>query len=118
LRCSAILPLALAFKSGYLGGPVFPTLFAATMVALALHVLFSSVPLSILVLCVESAAVGLLLGAPLTAILLVAVVGTYNPYSIALMCLSTAVSMFVGAGFRQLMAQYSARKAVAPAQEE
>jgi H+/Cl- antiporter ClcA len=100
-----ILLLALSFKSGYLGGPIFPTLFAATMVALALHLIFPIIPVSILVLCIESAAVGLLLGAPLTAILLVAVVGTYNPYSIALMCLSTAMAMFVGAGFKRLMSQ-------------
>ena len=105
-----ILLLALSFKSGYLGGPIFPTLFASTMVALALSLIFPAVPVSILVLCIESAAVGLLLGAPLTAILLVAVVGTYNPYSIALMCLSTAMAMFVGAGFKRLMAQRAAGK--------
>jgi hypothetical protein len=45
-------------------------------------------------------------------------VGTYNPYSIAVMCLSTAVPMFVGAGFKRLMAERAARKAVASAQEE
>jgi H+/Cl- antiporter ClcA len=112
-----ILLLALSFKSGYLGGPIFPTLFASTMVALALSLIFPTVPISILVLCIESAAVGLLLGAPLTAILLVAVVGTYNPYSIALMCLSTAMAMFVGAGFKRLMAQRAAGKAAAPAKE-
>jgi len=111
-----ILLLALSFKSGYLGGPIFPTLFASTMVALALHLLFPIIPVSILVLCIESAAVGLLLGAPLTAILLVAVVGTYNPYSIALMCLSTAVAMFVGAGFKRLMSQRATGEA-APAEE-
>ena len=111
-----ILLLALSFKSGYLGGPIFPTLFAATMVALALHLMFPIIPVSILVLCIESAAVGLLLGAPLTAILLVAVVGTYNPYSIALMCLSTAMAMFVGAGFKRLMSQRATGEA-APAEE-
>jgi len=111
-----ILLLALSFKSGYLGGPIFPTLFASTMVALALHLLFPIIPVSILVLCIESAAVGLLLGAPLTAILLVAVVGTYNPYSIALMCLSTSVAMFVGAGFKRLMSQRATGDA-APAEE-
>jgi H+/Cl- antiporter ClcA len=105
-----ILLLALSFKSEYLGGPIFPTLFASTMVALALNLMFPTVPVSILVLCIESAAVGLLLGAPLTAILLVAVVGTYNPYSLALMCLSTATAMFVGAGFKRLMAQRAAAK--------
>jgi len=112
-----ILLLALSFKSGYLGGPIFPTLFASTMVALALNLMFPTVPLSFLVLCIESAAVGLLLGAPLTAILLVAVVGTYNPYLIALMCLSTATAMFMGAGFKQLIARRAAGKAVAPAKE-
>jgi H+/Cl- antiporter ClcA len=105
-----ILLLALSFKSGYLGGPIFPTLFAATMVALALSLLFPTVPLSLLALCIESAAVGLLLGAPLTAILLVAVVGTYNPYLIALMCLSTVTAMFVSAGFKRLIAQRAAGK--------
>jgi H+/Cl- antiporter ClcA len=112
-----ILLLAFSFKSGYLGGPIFPTLFASTMVALALSLLFPAVPVSILVLCIESAAVGLLLGAPLTAILLVAVVGTYNPYSIALMCLSTAMAMFVGAGFKWLMAQRAGGKASVPMNE-
>jgi H+/Cl- antiporter ClcA len=112
-----ILLLALSFKSGYLGGPIFPTLFASTMVALALNLMFPTVPMSLLVLCIESAAVGLLLGAPLTAILLVAVVGTYNPYLIALMCLSTATAMFMGAGFKRLMAQRAAGKAAAPAKE-
>ena len=113
-----ILLLALSSKSGYLGGPIFPTLFASTMVALALHLMFPTVPVSILVLCMESAAVGLLLGAPLTAILLVAVVGTYNPYLIALLCLSTATAMSMGAGFKRLMAQRTAGKAAAPAKEE
>ncbi len=91
-----ILLLALSFKGGYLGGPTFPTLFAATMVAMALSLLFPTIPVSILVLCIESAAVALLLNAPLTAILLVAVVGTADPYMIALMCLSTTTAMFVG----------------------
>jgi hypothetical protein len=49
---------------------------------------------------------------------LVTVVSTYKPYSIALMCLSTAVSMFVGAGFKRLMAERAARKVAASAQEE
>ena len=80
-----ILLLALSFKSGFLGGPTFPTQFSATMVAMALSLLFPTIPVSILVLCIESAAVALLLNAPLTAILLVAVMGTVDPFIIALM---------------------------------
>jgi H+/Cl- antiporter ClcA len=113
-----ILLLGLSFKSGYLGGPTFPTLFSCTMVAMALSLLSPAIPVSILVLCIESAALGLLLGAPLAAILLVAVVGTADPYLIALLCLSTVTAMFVGAGVKRLMARRAAGKAaVTPATE-
>ena len=61
--------MALAFKSGYLGGPIFPTGFAATMVALALHVSSWAFPSLYSCYALNSATVGLLLGAPLTAIL-------------------------------------------------
>jgi H+/Cl- antiporter ClcA len=100
-----ILLLGLSFKSGYLGGPTFPTLFSCTMVAMALSLIFPAIPVSILVLCIEAAAVSLLLSAPLAAILLVAVIGTADPYLVALMCLSTVTSMFVGFGVKRLMAR-------------
>lgn len=113
-----ILLLALSFKSGYLGGPTFPTLFSCTMVAMALSLIFPTIPVSILVLCIESAAVGLLLNAPLTGILLVAVVGTADPYMIALMCLSTATAMFVGLGVKRVMARRAAdNESATPATE-
>ena len=105
-------------SSGYLGGPLFPVLFSCTMVAMALSLLFPAIPVSILVLCTESAAIALVLSAPLAAILLVAVVGTADPYMIALMCLSTVTAMFVGIGVKQLMARRAAGKeAVSPATE-
>jgi H+/Cl- antiporter ClcA len=110
-----ILLLGLSFKSGYLGGPTFPALFSCTMVAMALSLIFPTIPVSILVVCIESATVGLLLSAPLSAILLVAVIGTADPYLISLMCLSTVTSMFVGFGVRRLMARRVAnRKATTP----
>ena len=85
---------------------------------MALSLIFPAIPVSILVLCIESAAVSLLLNAPLAAILLVAVVGTADPYMIALMCLSTVTSMFVGFGVKRLMARRAAGKEAAiPATE-
>ena len=105
-----ILLLGLSFKSGYLGGPTFPALFSCTMVAMALSLICPTIPVSILVVCIESATVGLLLSAPLSAILLVAVIGTADPYLIALMCLSTVTAMFVGLAVRRLMARRSASK--------
>jgi H+/Cl- antiporter ClcA len=106
--------LALSLKSGYLGGPIFPVLFACTMVGLALHLLLPAVPLSLLVLCVEGPAVALALGAPLTAILLVALVGTANANELALLVLATAIGLLVGTGLKEALAR-RAGPAPAPA---
>ena len=104
-----LLLLALSLKSGFLGGPVFPTLFACTMFGLALSLLFPGVPVSIFVLCIEAAAITLALRAPLTAILLVAVVGTADPIEIALLVLSSVVALMFGHGVQPLQARRTAR---------
>jgi chloride channel protein, CIC family len=104
-----LLLLALSFKSGFLGGPTFPILFSCTMFGLALSLLFPGVPVSIFVLCIEAAALTMALGAPLTAILLVVVVGTADPNEIALLVLSSIVALMVGGGVKRLMAQRAAR---------
>lgn len=106
-----LLLLALSFKSGFLGGPTFPTLFACTMFGLALSLLFPSVPVSIFVLCIEAATFTLALGAPLTSILLVAVIGTADPNEIALLVLSSVVALLVGNALKRLQAQRAASRA-------
>ncbi len=97
-----ILLLALAFKSGYLGGPLFPILFSSTMLGLALSLVFPGVPIAIFVLCIEVAAVALALGAPLTAILLVAVVGTANQNMSVLLVVSAVTAMLLAAEFKRM----------------
>ena len=106
-----LMMFALAFKSGYIGGPTFPVLFAATMFGLALSLLFPTVPVSIFVLCTETAAITLALRAPLTAILLVTVVGTASPNEIELLVVSAVTSMILGI----LIARARARRSGADA---
>ena len=96
-----ILLLALSFKSGYLGGPIFPILFASTLVGLALNLVFPGVPVSLFVLCIEVAAITLALGAPLTAILLVVVVGTADQNMIVLLVISAVTAMLLGAAAKE-----------------
>jgi H+/Cl- antiporter ClcA len=103
-----ILLLALSFKSGYIGGPIFPILFSSTMIGLALSLAFPGVPISIFVLCIEAAAITLALGAPLTAIILVAIVGTADAYSLALLTLSAVVALMISLAFRQWREKKSA----------
>ena len=107
-----VILFALSFKSGYLGGPIFPTLFACTMLALALSLAFPSVPIVLLVLCIEAAAIALALNAPLTAILLVTVVastGVVNVLLIGLVVLATVVAMMMGMIFKRTMAKRASK---------
>jgi H+/Cl- antiporter ClcA len=106
-----IILLALSFKSGFLGGPIFPTLFACTMIGLALSLIFPTVPVGIFVLCTMAAVVTLALGAPLTAILLVIVIASANPNMSALLVLSSVVALILGITVRQIREKRVAGKA-------
>jgi H+/Cl- antiporter ClcA len=105
-----LLLLALSLKSGYLGGPTFPLLFSCTMIGLALHLVFPDAPVGVLVMCIEAPAIAIALSAPLTAILLVAVVGTADPDTLALITLSTVVGMLLSNGIREAMARRAAQR--------
>lgn len=108
--------LGLSFKSGYLGGPTFPLLFACTMLGLAFNLVFPSVPTSLLVTCIEGPAIALALGAPLSAIILVSVVGTSGPDALALVVLATVTGLLAGTAVREaLQARAAARAEVAGA---
>jgi prepilin signal peptidase PulO-like enzyme (type II secretory pathway) len=75
------------------------------MFGLAANLLFPAVPVSICVLCIEVAALTLASGAPLTMILLVAVVGTADTYTTALLVLSSALALIVGVVIKERQAQ-------------
>jgi len=106
-----IVLLALSFKSGYLGGPIFPTIFTCTMIGLALSLVFPGVPVAIFVLCLMAAVITLALGVPLTAILLVIVIGTTNQEMMALIVLSSVVALIIGMTVRQTREKRTAAKA-------
>jgi len=97
-----VVLLALSFKSGYLGGPIFPTIFACTMVGLALSLIFPGIPVAIFVCCLEVAVITLALGVPLTAILLIAVLSSVNQNLLSLLAVSAVVAMVLGFAIREL----------------
>ena len=94
--------LAVSLKSGFLGGPIFPILFTCTMVGLAFSLLFPGIPVGIFVMCLEVAVMTLSLGVPLTAILLVAVLGAGFEYYMGLLVLSSVVAMLIGVMLKEL----------------
>ncbi|HDR73821.1 MAG TPA: chloride channel protein [Methanoculleus sp.] len=101
MAVAKILLLALAFRSGFVGGPIFPILFSCTLTGLAINLVFPAVPVAICVLCIEAAAFALALGAPLTAILLVVVIGTADPTMTVLLALSAVTAMVLGEGINR-----------------
>ena len=62
--------LSVGFKSGFLGGPTFPVIFASTSVALALNIAFPSLPVALLVAGIMTGAVYVLFRTPLMVVLL------------------------------------------------
>jgi H+/Cl- antiporter ClcA len=105
-----VLLLALSFKSGYLGGPIFPTIFTCTMIGLALSLVFPGIPAGIFVLCIMAAVVTVALGAPLTAILLVFVVSRADQNTAALFVVSSVVALIIGIALRQKREKRAAGK--------
>ena len=105
-----LLLLALSFKGGFLGGPIFPILFASTMVGLALSLAFPGIPVGLFVLGIESAAIAFALGAPLTAILLVSVLSVPSPYLTALVVTSVVTALVFAALLKPVMERRNRNK--------
>jgi H+/Cl- antiporter ClcA len=87
--------LAVAFKSGFLGGPTFPAIFASTCVALAIGLVFPGVPVDVLIGGVMAGFLMVLFKAPFMVILLTAVMLQATPEMIGLIVLAVAAVMIV-----------------------
>lgn len=102
------LLMGISFKGGFLGGPIFPSLFSATMLALALGLLFPTIPHQILVACAGAGVIALVLKAPLTSILLMTVLARADPNLMGLIVVAVVAAMIVGMGFQRLTEQRKA----------
>ena len=105
--------LSVGFKSGFLGGPTFPLVFASVSVALALNLVFTSMPIAILVAGIMSGAVYALFRTPLMVVLLTAFMLDATPDLIALIVLAVATVMIAAPPLQRLMAERQARKGAA-----
>ena len=96
--------LSVGFKSGFLGGPTFPLIFASTAVALALNLAFPSVPVAVFVAGVMAGAVYALFRTPLMVVLLVGFMLDEGGTMIALVVLAVATVMIVTPPIQKIMA--------------
>jgi len=104
--------LAIGFRSGYLGGPTFPLIFAATSVALALNLAFPGVPVAIFVAGIMAGAVYVLFRTPLMVVLLTGFMLDEGATMMALIVLAIATVMIVTPPLqKRIAARQAARKA-------
>jgi H+/Cl- antiporter ClcA len=85
--------LSVGFKSGFLGGPTFPLIFASTSVALALNIVFPGMPIAILVAGIMTGGVYALFRTPLMVVLLTAFMLDASATLTALIVLAMAMVM-------------------------
>jgi H+/Cl- antiporter ClcA len=87
--------LAVGFRSGFLGGPTFPLIFASTSVALALNLAFPTLPVAVLVAGVMAGAVYVLFRTPLMVVLLTGFMLDEGATMMALIVIAIATVMIV-----------------------
>ena len=97
----------ISIKAGYIGGPVFPIIFACTLIGLALNLLIPGVPAAVFVLCIEAGALAVAMGVPLTAILLVALLSGADQDMVVLLVFSIATGLLLSA---EAMKRIAARR--------
>ena len=98
LLVMAVVKLALlsvAFKSGFLGGPTFPAIFASVCVALAVGQLLPGVNVNVIIGGIMAGFLVVLFKAPFMVILLTAVMLQASPELTALIVLAVAAVMIV-----------------------
>ena len=87
--------LAVAFKSGFLGGPTFPAIFASICVALAISLVFPGLRVDVLIGGVMAGFLMVLFKAPFMVILLTVVMLQATAELTALIVLAVAAVMIV-----------------------
>jgi H+/Cl- antiporter ClcA len=87
--------LAVAFKSGFLGGPTFPAIFASVCVALAISLLLPGVRVDVIIGGIMAGFLLVLFKAPFMVILLTVVMLQANAEMTALIVLAVAAVMIV-----------------------
>ena len=105
--------MAVGFRSGFLGGPTFPLVFASVSVALALNLAFPGVPVAIFVAGIMAGAVYVLFRTPLMVVLLTGFMLDEGATMMALIVLAIATVMIVTPPLQKRIAARQAHKGAA-----
>ncbi len=99
-----ILAFALCMGSGFIGGPIFPSLFIGGTAGVAVHETFSSVPLGLAFSCMFAAVAGALVAAPFAMALTGAFMTQVGALQTAPILIAVVTSFLAMEGIKYLIA--------------
>jgi H+/Cl- antiporter ClcA len=106
-----IFTFAISQASGFIGGPIFPSLFIGGTAGVFVHELIPSVPLGLAFTCVFAAVPGALVAAPFTVVLLAAFVSQVGGLQTAPILIAVATAYLTMEGVKYAVANRRAARA-------
>ena len=112
-----ILSFAVSQGSGFIGGPIFPSLFIGGTAGVFVHELIPGVPLGLAFTCVFAAVPGSLVAAPFTVVLLAAFVSQIGGLQTAPILIAVVTAYLTMEGVKYVVAQHRAARVGGGAEE-
>jgi H+/Cl- antiporter ClcA len=106
-----ILTFAVSQSSGFIGGPIFPSLFIGGTAGVLVHEVIPSVPLGLAFTCVFAAVPGALVSAPFTVVLRAAFVSQVGALQTAPVLIAVVTAFLTMEGVQYLVATRKAASA-------
>jgi chloride channel protein, CIC family len=101
--------------SGFVGGPIFPSLFIGGTTGVTIHVLFPSVPLGLVFCCMMAAVPGALVSAPFSMVLMIAFITKLGALETGPVLLAVITAYLTVEGTRYLLALQKQRRSTSTA---
>ena len=105
-----IFTFAVSQGSGFIGGPIFPSLFIGGTAGVFVHQLIPGVPLGLAFTCVFAAVPGALVAAPFTVVLLAAFVSQVGGLQTAPVLIAAVTSYLTMEGVKYFLASRNAAR--------
>ncbi len=106
-----MVTFAVSSATGFIGGPIFPIIFIGGMVGISVNAIFPDLPLGLTFTCMLAAVPGAIVSAPLTMVLLAALLTQVGALGTAPVLIAVATAYLAVAGVKFLMARRAANDA-------
>jgi H+/Cl- antiporter ClcA len=112
LVVAKMLTFAVSQASGFIGGPIFPALFIGGTAGVAIHEVFTSVPMGLAFTCMLAAVPGSLVMAPFSMVLLAAFMSQVGALETAPILISVVTAFLAIEGVKYQVARRKQARAV------